>query len=64
MKHFFLKLKIFLRIGYHTWNLLHTMVANYPDEPSPQKQEDIYQFFKLLGRLYPCQACGRDFSHL
>ncbi|KAF0762180.1 FAD-linked sulfhydryl oxidase ALR-like [Aphis craccivora] len=49
--------------GYHTWNLLHTIVANYPDEPSPQKQEDINQFFDLIGRLYPCQACGRDFTH-
>ncbi|CAH1731263.1 FAD-linked sulfhydryl oxidase ALR-like [Aphis gossypii] len=53
-----------IQLGYHTWNLLHTIVANYPDEPSPQRQEDINQFFDLIGRLYPCQACGRDFTHL
>lgn len=53
-----------LYIGYHTWNLLHTMVAHYPDEPSLQQQQDVDQFFKLLSRLYPCQICAHDFAKL
>lgn len=51
-------------IGYHTWNLIHTMVAYYPDTPSSQDRADVHHFFRLLGILYPCRACGHDFSQL
>lgn len=51
-------------IGRHTWNLIHSIVAYYPDEPTPQQRADVFQFFTLLGLLYPCQACGRDFTQL
>jgi FAD-linked sulfhydryl oxidase len=51
-------------VGYHTWSLIHTMVAYYPDEPTPQHRAQITEFLKLLGDLYPCRACGEDFSRL
>lgn len=53
-----------IHLGNHTWHFLHTMVAYYPDKPSQQQRTDIEQFFKLLGRLYPCQECARDFAQL
>lgn len=56
------KFQIF--IGYHTWNLLHTIVAFYPNDPSPQQEQDVDTFFKLLSRLYPCQLCANDFAQL
>ncbi|XP_025190978.1 FAD-linked sulfhydryl oxidase ALR-like [Melanaphis sacchari] len=52
------------KLGYHTWSLLHTIVAYYPDEPSPQQRKDIDNFFTLIGRLYPCETCARDFTKL
>ncbi|VVC25938.1 ERV/ALR sulfhydryl oxidase domain [Cinara cedri] len=51
-------------LGFCTWSLLHTMAAYYPDEPTLDQQNDINQFFKLLGRVYPCEMCARDFAQL
>ncbi|KAL4104877.1 hypothetical protein QTP88_020153 [Uroleucon formosanum] len=52
------------QLGYHTWSLLHTMVAYYPDDPSHQQRKDMDNFFRLIGRLYPCETCARDFTLL
>lgn len=54
----------YISIGYHTWSLLHSMVAYYPDEPSYQQRKDMDNFFRLIGRLYPCETCARDFTML
>ncbi|CAH1731855.1 FAD-linked sulfhydryl oxidase ALR [Aphis gossypii] len=52
------------KLGFHTWSLLHTIAAYYPDEPTPQQRKDINDFFTLIGRLYPCETCARDFTKL
>jgi FAD-linked sulfhydryl oxidase len=51
-------------IGYHTWCLIHTLVAYYSEEPTSQKRANIGQFFRLFGILYPCRVCGDDFPQL
>lgn len=48
-------------LGKSTWGLLHTVAAQYPDEPSPQQQTDVKGFFNILSRLYPCEHCAKDF---
>lgn len=50
--------------GNASWCLLHTMVVSYPVHPNPGQQEDMYQFFMLFGRLYPCASCAADFTKL
>ena len=48
-------------MGKSTWGLLHTIAANYPDQPTEQQKKDVKGLFSILSRLYPCEFCARDF---
>jgi len=48
-------------LGRATWTFLHTMAANYPENPSTQQQREVSSFIKTLGRFYPCWHCADDF---
>lgn len=47
--------------GNYAWNFLHTVAANYPDEPTEEDQQQAKNFIYGLAWLYPCTICGRDF---
>lgn len=47
-------------LGRSTWNLLHTMAATYPEQPSEQQKQDVKSFFNILSRTYPCDVCAKD----
>eukprot|EP00484_Ammonia_sp_Unknown_P006320 CAMPEP_0197055808 /NCGR_PEP_ID=MMETSP1384-20130603/74012_1 /TAXON_ID=29189 /ORGANISM="Ammonia sp." /LENGTH=213 /DNA_ID=CAMNT_0042489527 /DNA_START=31 /DNA_END=672 /DNA_ORIENTATION=- len=51
------------QLGRHSWTLLHTMAAYWPQHPSEQQKEDMIQFFHLLSQLYPCHVCAADLRH-
>ena len=51
-------------LGKHTWTLLHTMAAYWPQAPPPQQVEDGKLFIELLSRLYPCTDCAGHFRGL
>ena len=48
-------------LGRSTWNLLHTITAYYPDQPTAAEQESIRQLFLTLAQFYPCEVCAQDF---
>jgi hypothetical protein len=48
-------------LGRATWNLLHTIAAYYPDEPTPEQQSAAIAFVESLAKLYPCPHCAEDF---
>ena len=48
-------------LGRATWTFLHTMAANYPENPSTQQQREVSSFIGTLGRFYPCWHCADDF---
>lgn len=50
------------RLGRHTWGLLHTMAAYYPDDPSPQDRTNVQKFFDAFAKVYPCEYCAKDFQ--
>lgn len=50
------------QLGHSTWNLLHTMAATYPDQPSPTQQADVRTLFGILSRSYPCEVCAKDLT--
>lgn len=52
------------QLGRSSWDLLHTMAANYPDDPSPETQRLLLNFFEALAHLYPCTYCAEDFQEL
>lgn len=50
-----------LALGRSTWTFLHTMAAYFPQDPSPEKQQEMGSFLHSLGSFYPCSYCA---SHL
>ncbi|KAI9492820.1 FAD-linked sulfhydryl oxidase-like protein ERV2 [Zychaea mexicana] len=51
-------------VGRSTWKLLHTMAAQYPENPTTEERQALHQFFLLLSRLYPCGECAAHFQLL
>jgi hypothetical protein len=49
-------------LGKSSWNLLHTMVANYPDTPTDEQQKLMTQFFNAIAIFFPCIHCAEDFQ--
>lgn len=49
-------------LGRSSWNLLHTISANYPDKPSNRQQSEMRQFLQLFSHIYPCSWCASDFE--
>lgn len=47
-------------LGRSTWNLLHTMAATYPDNPSDEQKQNVKSFFNILSQTYPCDVCAKD----
>ncbi|KAL7934576.1 ERV/ALR sulfhydryl oxidase domain-containing protein [Trichoderma chlorosporum] len=51
-------------LGRATWKFMHTMVARFPEEPSPEERKTLETFIYLFSRLYPCGDCARHFRGL
>ena len=48
-------------LGDSTWKLIHTIAANYPDNPSEEDKKYTHMFFESLSVIYPCPHCAKDF---
>mmetsp|Transcript_33503 Transcript_33503/g.75803 ORF Transcript_33503/g.75803 Transcript_33503/m.75803 type:complete len:161 (-) Transcript_33503:249-731(-) len=48
-------------LGHHSWTLLHTLAAYYPDAPSEAHKETACHFLRGLAALYPCTHCAEEF---
>lgn len=51
-------------LGRSTWRFLHTMMARFPENPTPQQSDDLRQFIHLFSLLYPCGDCASHFQQL
>lgn len=47
--------------GPSLWFFLHTMSANYPVKPTPEKRKQHVQFMLSLGTVLPCVYCRNNF---
>jgi hypothetical protein len=47
-------------LGRATWKYLHTVMARFPEKPTPDEQEALRSFIHLFARLYPWY--GDNFS--
>ncbi|KAF7055033.1 hypothetical protein CFC21_062610 [Triticum aestivum] len=51
-------------VGRATWMLLHTIAAQFPDEPTRQQKRDAKELMALLSRIYPCKECAEHFKEV
>jgi len=51
-------------LGRASWKLFHTMMARFPDKPTPDDSLALKSYIHLFARLYPCGDCARHFQQL
>ncbi|KAI5661185.1 hypothetical protein M9H77_20508 [Catharanthus roseus] len=51
-------------LGRATWTLLHTLAAQYPDNPTRQQKKDVKELMAILSRIYPCKDCADHFKEV
>lgn len=49
------------QLGNHTWTLLHSMAAKYPQSASLEEQQKMRNFIDAFSEFYPCSYCALDF---
>eukprot|EP00755_Sulcionema_specki_P030010 Sspe_Gene.93412::Locus_66054_Transcript_1_1_Confidence_1.000_Length_888::g.93412::m.93412/K17783/ERV1, GFER, ALR; mitochondrial FAD-linked sulfhydryl oxidase len=45
-------------IGNAGWTILHTTAAAYPQHPSPEQQQRMWDFVRTWSHIYPCTHCA------
>ncbi|KAJ7946146.1 Sulfhydryl oxidase [Quillaja saponaria] len=51
-------------LGRATWTFLHTLAAQYPDNPTRQQKKDVKELMAILSRMYPCMECADHFKEV
>jgi hypothetical protein len=51
-------------LGRAAWKLFHTMMARFPEKPTPDESLALKTYITLFARLYPCGDCARHFQQL
>ncbi|XP_054787448.1 FAD-linked sulfhydryl oxidase ERV1 [Prosopis cineraria] len=51
-------------LGKATWTFLHTLAAQYPDNPTRQQKKDVKELMGILSRMYPCKECADHFKEV
>ncbi|GAU36701.1 hypothetical protein TSUD_16130, partial [Trifolium subterraneum] len=51
-------------LGRSTWTFLHTLAAQYPDNPTRQQKKDVKELVHILSRMYPCMECADHFKEV
>ena len=49
------------KLGRGTWDLIHTIAATYPEEPTEEEQKHADTFLRSLSHVYPCPHCAKHF---
>ena len=44
-------------VGRAGWRLIHSLAANYPEEPKFYQKYPWYGFIEVLIQFYPCERC-------
>ena len=48
-------------LGQAGWTLLHTIAANFPEQPNARQMQRMESFLHALGDFYPCEVCASHF---
>jgi len=51
--------------GSSLWTFLHYLSLAYPENPTVDEQEDVYNFLASMQKIIPCEKCRKNFlKHL
>jgi hypothetical protein len=51
--------------GPHLWKFMHYFTLSYPEEPTEEDKDNLYNFFNTIQTVLPCEKCRYNFkSHL
>jgi hypothetical protein len=51
--------------GPHLWKFMHYFTLSYPDNPTDEDKDILYNFFHTIQTVLPCEKCRYNFkSHL
>ncbi|CAI4036908.1 hypothetical protein SMKI_16G2030 [Saccharomyces mikatae IFO 1815] len=56
--------KVKKEVGRASWKYFHTLLARFPDKPTPEEREKLSTFIELYAELYPCGECSYHFVKL
>ena len=51
-------------LGRATWKYFHTVMARFPDKPTPDESATLKTYIHLFQRLYPCGECSEHFRKI
>ncbi|XP_062175961.1 FAD-linked sulfhydryl oxidase ERV1 [Alnus glutinosa] len=51
-------------LGRASWTFLHTLAAQYPDNPTRQQKKDVKELMAIFSRMYPCKECADHFKEV
>lgn len=51
-------------LGRATWTFLHTLAAQYPENPTRQQKKDVKELMAIMSRIYPCKECADHFKEV
>jgi FAD-linked sulfhydryl oxidase len=49
-------------LGRSSWDLLHSIAANYPEHPTDQQMSQMRALLEAISVFYPCIHCAVDFQ--
>jgi len=52
------------KIGKRSWEILHSIAANYPLNPTKEDQDNVNLLLNSMSKLYPCTLCGSHFQQM
>ncbi|KAL7583772.1 hypothetical protein Lser_V15G45869 [Lactuca serriola] len=51
-------------LGRATWTFIHTLGAQYPENPTRQQKKDVKELMAIISRIYPCKECADHFKEV
>ncbi|KAK3246812.1 hypothetical protein CYMTET_43667 [Cymbomonas tetramitiformis] len=51
-------------LGRCTWTLLHTLAAQYPEDPTRAQKRSARNLINSLTTVYPCKECAKHFKEV
>ncbi|KAG7817383.1 hypothetical protein KL928_004118 [Ogataea angusta] len=51
-------------LGNASWKLFHTILARYPETPTPEQKQHLADYIRSFALVYPCGDCARHFAVL